>query len=88
MEVAHQPLEDRQWVCPQLPLGVYREIQAHLESLENVTCHLMEPESGTFDYPQSQVRGLATTYPPAAADRVNAILDFYIHQYKTLFGNS
>ncbi|MBF2098143.1 MAG: hypothetical protein IGQ88_07190 [Gloeomargaritaceae cyanobacterium C42_A2020_066] len=83
MEAIYQPLEDRQWECPQLPLGVYREIQAHLESLENVTCQLMEPEPGAFDYTQSQVRGLVMTCPPATAARVNAILDFYNHQYKT-----
>ena len=70
---------------PQLPLAVYREIAAHLNSLEHVSIGLIEQDSGEFDYDQSQLKGLWIEYPTNLAvesqQRLEEILVYYAQKY-------
>ena len=82
----------RQLTCPQLPLGVYREIAAHIRQVGDVDASLIlrsiqsdrEPE---FDYYQSQVAALQITYADnvaeAARQQVEEILEYYAQRYSS-----
>ena len=88
----HSPItqQDRQLTCPQLPLGVYREVAAHLRQVEGVEASLImrsldgDP-TAEFDYYQSQVAALQINYPEnmtqSDRERVLAILDYYGKRY-------
>ena len=80
----------RQLTCPQLPLGVYREIAAHIRQVEGVDASLIWRSltsdcSETFDYYQSQVAALQITYAENIADdarqRIEEILEYYAQRY-------
>ena len=79
----------RQLTCPQLPLGVYREIAAHIRQVENVDASLIwrstqSDRSESFDYYQSQVAALQITYAGGGDDarqRVEEILEYYAQRY-------
>ena len=79
----------RQLTCPQLPLGVYREIAAHIRQVENVDASLIlrsieSDRSETFDYYQSQVAALQITYLEGGDDarqQVEEILEYYARRY-------
>ncbi|MDS3859905.1 hypothetical protein RIF25_03695 [Thermosynechococcaceae cyanobacterium BACA0444] len=71
--------------CPQLPLAVYREVQAHLQQLPGVTVELLPPLPGPFDYLASQIGGIQIHAPEslsaADAQYVQNILDYYAQQF-------
>ena len=77
--------------CPGLPLGVYREVAAHLRQVEGVDAkpimHSIEPDpTAEFDYAQSQVAALQIDFAETVADvekkRVESILDYYARRYR------
>ena len=82
--------QNQQLTCPQLPLGVYREVAAHLRQVEGVEASLImrsldgDP-TAEFDYYQSQVAALQINYPDnmtqSDRERVSAILDYYAKRY-------
>ena len=82
--------QNQQLTCPQLPLGVYREVAAHLRQVEGVKTSLImrsldgEP-TAKFDYYQSQVAALEINYPEnmpeGDRERVSAILGYYAKRY-------
>ena len=82
----------RQLACPQLPLGVYREIAAHIRQVEGVDASLIlrsiqsDPKR-SFDYYQSQVAALQITYVESVADdarqQVEEILEYYAQRYSS-----
>ena len=69
---------------PKLPLALYREIAAHLQQVQGIKIRLVtqsnSPEQ-TFDYYQSQVKGLLIEYNSDlevdAREKVEKILDYY-----------
>ncbi|MGF1540198.1 MAG: hypothetical protein ACFCU5_07050 [Pleurocapsa sp.] len=77
------------FVCPQLPLAVYREVAAHLRQVDNVEAGLISrpvtssPEK--FDYTQSQIEALWIEYPEnldhQSKQRIDSILDYYARRY-------
>ncbi|WP_041431723.1 hypothetical protein [Synechococcus sp. PCC 6312] len=71
--------------CPQLPLAVYREVQAHLEQLPGVTVELLPPLPGPFDYLASQIGGIRIETPECLsaedAQYLQDILDYYAQQF-------
>ena len=80
----------RQLTCPQLPLGVYREIAAHIRQVEGVDASLILRSTQSdreleFDYYQSQVAALQITYAAnvaeAARQQVEEILKYYAQRY-------
>ncbi|MEA5596373.1 hypothetical protein [Rivularia sp. UHCC 0363] len=70
-------------VIPGLSLTVYREIAAHLGSVEGIEVGFMEQTSQEFDYNQSQVGGLWIDYTSSTQARqwVRQILAYYQHCY-------
>lgn len=68
-----------------LPLVVYREIMAHLGSVEGIEVGLISQTSQQFDYNQSQVGGLWIDYKLNSNSQtrqwVNLILAYYQHRY-------
>ena len=82
----------QQLTCPNLPLGVYREVAAHLRQVQGVDASLIlrsieHDESEKFDYYQSQVAALEIKYTDqtdeTAQEQVAAILDYYARRYKS-----
>jgi hypothetical protein len=79
----------RQLTCPKLPLGVYREIAAHIRQVEGVDAGLIwrsldSDRSESFDYYQSQVAALQITYAGGednARQQVEEILEYYAQRY-------
>ena len=76
--------------CPNLPLGVYREIAAHLRQVDGVNTSLLirstdHDESQKFDYYQSQVAALQIEYEAEISEdspkQVKSILGFYAQRY-------
>ena len=82
--------QNQQLTCPQLPLGVYREVAAHLRQVEGIEASLImrsldgDP-TAEFDYYQSQVAALQIDYPEKMTqsnrERVSTILDYYAKRY-------
>ena len=81
----------QQLTCPQLPLGVYREVAAHLRQVTGVDASLImrsieHDPTEKFDYYQSQVAALKIDYSQAATpkvkQRVQEILDYYAQRYQ------
>ena len=76
--------------CPQLPLGVYREVAAHLRQVEDVKAGLitrpLNDPQGKFDYQQSQIQALWIEHPPTLSrdrqQQIQAILDYYAQRYR------
>ena len=70
---------------PGLPLGVYREIAAHLRQVEGVEAGLRQQTSSEFDYNQSQIESLWIQYTQTASSesrkRVEQILAYYQSRY-------
>ena len=68
-----------------LPLAVYREIAAHLGSVEGIEVGLISQTSQEFDYNQSQVGGLWIDYGSNSNSQtrqwVKQILAYYQHRY-------
>lgn len=48
----------------QMPLGVYREVQAHLQQLQGLEIQLLPQTSSQFDYCQSQLGGIQIQQDP------------------------
>lgn len=71
--------------CIHLPLGVYREIAAHLRQVTGVEAGLLAQRSQDFDYLKSQAGGLWIRYTPEADDashlRVEQVLAYYGDRY-------
>lgn len=77
------------FVCPKLPLAVYREVAAHLRQVDKVEAGLISrpltssPEK--FDYTQSQIEALWIEYPEnldrQSKQRIDSILDYYARRY-------
>lgn len=71
----------------QMPLGVYREVQAHLQQLQGLEIQLLPQTSPEFDYGQSQLGGIrleqAPDQPFVESDRplLQEILRYYHHLY-------
>ena len=77
--------------CPRLPLGVYREVAAHLRQVKGVDAKpmmrsIIPDPIEEFDYAQSQVAALQIDYAENIADtekeRVQSILDYYARRYR------
>ena len=89
MQSSRTKQNQRQLTCPQLPLGVYREIAAHIRQVANVDASLIlrstkSDRSESFDYYQSQVAALQITYAEGGDDtrrRVEEILEYYAQRY-------
>ena len=79
----------QQITCPRLPLGVYREIAAHIRQVEGVDASLISRPCYTesqekFDYYQSQVAALQINYAENATEgrqQVAKILEYYAQRY-------
>lgn len=78
--------------CPQLPLGVYREVAAHLRQVEGVDARpimrsITPDPTEEFDYDRSQVASLQIEFADniTDADRrwVKSILDYYARRYRS-----
>jgi hypothetical protein len=77
------------YTYPQLPLAVYREIEAHLRQIIGVNAGLIvKPLKGSqepFDYAASQIEALWLEYPPdlkvESKQQIQAILDYYQKRY-------
>ncbi len=71
--------------CPDLPLAVYREVEAHLRQVNGVEAGLLPQTSQEFDYDQSQVGGLWVRYTEEADTiaqrRVEQVLAYYGDRY-------
>ncbi len=68
-----------------LSLSVYREIAAHLRSVEEIEVGLIPQDKQEFDYNQSQVGGLWIDYTENSNSQtrewVRQILAYYQHRY-------
>lgn len=68
-----------------LPFAVYREIVAHLGSLEGIKVELIPQLSQEFDYNQSQISGLwieeAPNSNPQTRQWAKQILAYYQQRY-------
>ena len=82
--------QTQQLTSPQLPLGVYREVAAHLRQVEGVEVSLiMRSVKGDpteeFDYYQSQVAAMQIHYPEkmtqSQRECIAAILNYYAERY-------
>lgn len=82
--------QTQQLTCPRLPLGVYREVAAHLRQVTGVEVSLiMRSVEGNpteeFDYYQSQVAAMqiecAEGITKQNRERISAILDYYAQRY-------
>ena len=80
----------RQLTCPQLPLGVYREIAAHIRQVEGVDASLILRSTQSdreleVDYYQSQVAAIQIDYvedvTTTTQQQVTKILDYYAQRY-------
>ena len=73
-----------QITCNGLPLGVYREIAAHLRQVKGISTGLI-PQETSSTYHQSQVSSLWIEYgaefEPSWQGQVEAILDYYARLY-------
>jgi hypothetical protein len=68
-----------------LPLAVYRELEAHLRQVSGLDVGLIPQTSSQFDYTQSQVSGLWMEWKLDAdqesRERVQQILTYYQNRY-------
>lgn len=71
--------------CPQLPLAIYREVEAHLRQVTGVNAGLIPQTAKTFEYLQSQIGGVWIEYPETLSSedraRVEQILAYYGDRY-------
>lgn len=82
--------QKQQLTCPQLPLGVYREVAAHLRQVEGVDASLIlrsidcDP-TAEFDYDRSQVAALQIDYvrdlEEDSQQQISEILNYYARRY-------
>jgi hypothetical protein len=73
------------WASPQMPLAIYREVEAHLRQVPGVQVEVLPQTSQQFEYLKSQAGGLTIAYSPEATDeshrRVAQILAYYGDRY-------
>lgn len=63
---------------PEMPLAVYRELAAHVQSLPGVTAQLEWNLTATFSYSDSQIGSMRLTLEPDVdQERLRAILAYY-----------
>jgi hypothetical protein len=67
----------------EMPLAVYRELQAHLEQLEGLTTELIPQTTSEFSYSRSQIGGIRLNTLPQILDlhRLIPILAYYHRIY-------
>jgi hypothetical protein len=69
-----------------LPLGVYKEVEAHLLQLSGLEVGLIPQSSSEFDYDQSQVSGLWIEWKANAdadsREKVKQIVSYYQDRYR------
>ena len=70
-----------------LPLGVYREVAAHLRQVQGVKTGLLEPDSSSFDYDRSQVQGLWIEYPEHLDSCDQQRLEEILANYARFYGS-
>ncbi|MBR8830471.1 MAG: hypothetical protein N5P05_000055 [Chroococcopsis gigantea SAG 12.99] len=77
--------QTRTVIFPDLPLAIYREIEAHLRQVEGVVPSLLPQTGSQFDYSQSQIGGLQIDYTETwqESDRplIESILNYYRERY-------
>jgi hypothetical protein len=73
------------WSSPQMPLAIYREVEAHLRQVTGVQVEVLPQTSQQFEYLKSQAGGLSIAYTPEATEesqrRVAQILAYYGDRY-------
>jgi hypothetical protein len=73
------------WSSPQMPLAIYREVEAHLRQVAGVEVAVLPQTSQEFEYLKSQAGGLSIQYGAEATDesrrRVEQILAYYGDRY-------
>ncbi len=73
------------WSSPQMPLAIYREVEAHLRQVEGVEVEVLPQTSQQFEYLKSQAGGLSICYDSEADEesrrRVEQILAYYGDRY-------
>jgi hypothetical protein len=73
------------WSSPQMPLAIYREIEAHLRQVRGVEVEVLPQTSQQFEYLKSQAGGLSIGYTLEADEesrrRVEQILAYYGDRY-------
>ena len=73
------------WSSPQMPLAIYREVEAHLRQVTGVEVQVLPQTSLQFEYLKSQARGLSIEYGSEANQesrrRVEQILAYYGDRY-------
>jgi hypothetical protein len=73
------------WSSPQMPLAIYREVEAHLRQVMGVEVEVLPQTSPEFEYLKSQAGGLSIQYSPEATEesrrRVAQILAYYGDRY-------
>jgi len=73
------------WSSPQMPLAIYREVEAHLRQVTGVEVEVLPQTSEQFEYLKSQAGGLSIRYDLEADDesrrRVEQILAYYGDRY-------
>jgi hypothetical protein len=74
-----------QWSSPQMPLAIYREVEAHLRQVTGVEVEVLPQTSQQFEYLKSQAGGLSIRYDSEADEesrrRVEQILAYYGDRY-------
>ena len=70
---------------PNIPLAVYRELAAHLRQIEGVTVRFIEPTEREFNYTGSQLGGLEINgvegLTSTDRDQLDQILSYYVDRY-------
>jgi hypothetical protein len=79
------PAIPRKLSWPQMPLAVYREVQAHLQQVAGIEVELLPQTSTQFNYALSQVGGLEINLlgvtELALCERVQQILTYYSDRF-------
>lgn len=73
--------------CPRLPLGVYREVAAHLRQVDGVSVGLLPQTSKEFDYEDSQVGGIWIAYSSEINDASHQQVEIILAHYSDRFGD-
>jgi hypothetical protein len=78
-------LTQSSWSSPQMPLAIYREVEAHLRQVTGVEVEVLPQTSQPFEYLKSQAGGLSIGYTSEADEesrrRVELILAYYGDRY-------
>ena len=90
MDLSIDVEKTQQFICPRLPLAVYREVAAHLRQIAGVKTNLIlrsleHDPAEKFDYYQSQVAALEIGYESEIStvdrERIVEIFDYYAQRY-------